>query len=67
MLIANTARLRKERVLRGLSQIGLAKEINIATATISRAERGMQITPRLSKKICDYFNLPFDDLFIIQD
>ena len=64
MIVANTKLLKTERVKRGLSKTDLAKKLGVNHSVIVRVEQARD-KPRTAKAICDFFNLPFEELFTI--
>lgn len=56
------ARLKKYRLLHGLTQEALADALNVNASYYGRVERGERQfgLPKLLE-ICDYFNISFDD------
>jgi DNA-binding XRE family transcriptional regulator len=65
MIVANTKLLKTERVKRGLSKTDLAKKLGVNHSVIVRVEQAKGTSPRTAKAICDFFNLPFEELFTI--
>lgn len=67
MVKAKNKNLIKNRVMSGMTMRDLSDRSGVPIATISRAENGKPISIRTAHKLCNVFNLGFDDLFIIQD
>ena len=67
MVKAKNKNLIKNRVMSGMTMRDLSDQSGVPIATISRAENGKSISVRTAHKLCNVFNLGFDDLFIIQD
>lgn len=67
MIEANKAALVYERVKRGMSKTELAKQIGVNHSVIVRAEQEKSVSPRTAKRLCDFFDLPFETLFTIRD
>ena len=65
MIVANTKLLKMERVKRGLSKTDLAQKLGVNHSVIVRVEQAKGTRPRTAKAICDFFNLPFEELFTI--
>ncbi|HBX88540.1 MAG TPA: XRE family transcriptional regulator [Marinilabiliaceae bacterium] len=65
MIVAKTKVLETERVKRGLTKTELAKQIGVNHSVIVRAEQAKGISPKTSKALCDFLNLPFESLFSI--
>ena len=63
MIVANTKLLKMERVKRGLSKTDLAQKLGVNHSVIVRVEQAKGTRPRTAKAICDFFNLPVDELF----
>lgn len=67
MVKAKNKNLIKNRVMSGMTMRDLSDQSGVPIATISRAENGKAISVRTAHKLCNVFNLGFDDLFIVQD
>jgi DNA-binding XRE family transcriptional regulator len=48
-----------------LSKTDLAKKLGVNHSVIVRVEQAKGTSPRTAKAICDFFNLPFEELFTI--
>ena len=54
----------KARIVKGLSQRGLARESGLGNSYISQIERGLRNPgPKAARKIADALERPFDELF----
>ena len=58
--------LLKARVTAGMTIRDLSKRSGAPIATISRAENGKPLSTKSAHKLCEAFDLGFDDLFVIQ-
>lgn len=54
-----------ERVNRGLTQSDLAEVIAVSPKTIANIEAGHRPSPRIGKKLADYFGCKYTDLWPI--
>lgn len=62
------SRLKTLRLKNCLSQREFQKRTGVHFSTVSKIEKhGSKISPGTAKKICDYFNVPFDELFEISE
>lgn len=60
--------LQKYRVWKGLLQTDLAKATDISISEIRLIERNAVCpNPRTMKKLCDYFDVNFDQMFYIEE
>jgi transcriptional regulator with XRE-family HTH domain len=57
--------LRDERVNRGFTIRGLAKEIGVTEQTVRRLENGEIVRPANAKKVADFFECKVTDLMPI--
>ncbi len=68
MIQADTQKLRTERISRGLNLEDVARGADIHTATYCRIENGLsRPRPKTAKRICDFLNRPFSELFELID
>ena len=54
------------RVHAGFNQSELARKAKVAPVLIGRVERGVGISPKTAKAICEALNADFDALFLIK-
>jgi ribosome-binding protein aMBF1 (putative translation factor) len=54
--------LKRERVNKGHSIRGLARELKTHEATIRRLEQGLPVRPESAKPVADYFGVQVTDL-----
>lgn len=59
--------LRAERLNRGFSVRGLAREIGVPEQSIRRAELGQGVTPANAYKMATFFQLRVTDIWPVQD
>lgn len=57
--------VRTERLNRGFSRRGLAREVGVPEATLRRLEEGLGVTPAYAKKVADYFDVRVVDIMPI--
>lgn len=67
MIVAKTRVLERERVRRGLNKKELAAGAGVDRSSIVRAEQGLPVSPRTSKKLCDFLGMPLEELFSLSD
>lgn len=58
--------LKAERINRGLSRRGAAREIDVPEQTLRRAERGLGVHPANAKKIADFYGCQVTDLWPLE-
>lgn len=67
MIKAKTDNLKKARIELGLNQSDVCNGTSLNIATYNMIENGKtSLRPKTSKKICDFLNKTFDDLFEIR-
>ncbi len=59
--------LTAERLNRGLSLAGAARDIGVHRATLTALEGGARVHPESAKKIADYFGCKVTDLMPLED
>jgi DNA-binding XRE family transcriptional regulator len=58
--------LSRERLNRGLSIRGAAKDIGVAEQSIRRLEDGLGVHPATAKKVADFFGVKVTDLMPLE-
>lgn len=55
------------RIKAGLSLRDLGKEVSLSAMTLSYYENGIRNpSPRVARRLCDFFKCEFDELFAIE-
>lgn len=67
MMVVKGQALERERVRRGLNKKELAAGAGVDRSSIVRAEQGLPVSPRTSKKLCDFLGMPLEELFSLSD
>lgn len=67
MIVAKSKVLERERVRRGLNKKELAVGAGVDRSSVVRAEQGLPVSPRTSKKLCDFLGMPLEELFSLND
>lgn len=67
MIVANVQVLERERVRRGLNKKELAVGAGVDRSSVVRAEQGLPVSPRTSKKLCDFLGMSLEELFSLND
>lgn len=68
MIRANVVNLRRVRCERGYDQLDVCQAAGVNRSTYSLIETGKAgLRPKTAKRICDFLQQPFDELFVYID
>jgi len=59
--------LLEERLNRGLSPSAAAAEMGIARGSLNRAERGLEVAPRVAKAIADFYGYRVTEVWPLEN